>query len=220
MKSAGATRSDRLASTMLIFCVTQKLPMKTHSFPILAALALLCPLAHAFPIAVPGTEGLKVFVGSTSDIIAKYEGNSAAYSNDLYLDLGGMGPSGEDVFIFNNHGSAVGSTVNLGSFAIGTELIFRLHVTNTGDQFYTGPASRNPDGYAHARVETGWLPGTTLVSFEDLYDGPFDFNDLSFSFTNTVGGSAPPPSIPDPASSGALLVAALAGLIALRRRSP
>jgi hypothetical protein len=29
------------------------------------------------------------------------------------------------------------------------------------------------------------MPATTLVSFEDLYDGPFHFNDLSFSFTNT-----------------------------------
>jgi hypothetical protein len=34
-------------------------------------------LAHAFPIAAPGTEGLNVLVGNTSPIIATYLGNSA-----------------------------------------------------------------------------------------------------------------------------------------------
>ncbi len=193
--------------------------MKTRLVLCLTVSALMTSLAHAFPIAAAGTEGFKVFVGTTGDIIAKYEGNSAAYSNDLYLDLGAFGPTGEDVFIFNNHGSAVGSTVNLGSFAIGTELIFRLHVRNTGYDYYTGPAARNPDGDAHARVQSEWMTGTTLVSFEDLYNGPFVYNDLSFSFTNTVGGTVPPPSVPDSASTGLLLVAALAGAHGLRRRA-
>ena len=40
--------------------------------------------SFAFPIAATG-DGLDVVVGSTGDIIATYEGNSAAFSNDLYL---------------------------------------------------------------------------------------------------------------------------------------
>ena len=88
----------------------------------------------AFPIAAPGTEGFEVIVASTDPVIATYQGNSAAFSNDLYLG---------NTFIFNNHNSAVGSQVNLGTFAIGTELIFRLHVNNTGNDFFTGPAERN-----------------------------------------------------------------------------
>ena len=135
--------------------------------------------AKAFPIAEPGTEGLKVIVSGTNAVVATYQGNSAGYSNDLYLDSPG-GP----IFVFNNHDSPVGSTFNFGSFAVGTELLFRLHVNDTGDDFFTGPADRNPDSQAHARVQQNWEPNTTLVSFEDAID--FAYNDLSFSFTNTA----------------------------------
>ncbi|MBL8501504.1 MAG: FxDxF family PEP-CTERM protein [Nitrosomonas sp.] len=145
--------------------------------------------AQAFPIAAPGTEGLKVFA-TGGEIKATYEGNSASFSNDLYLG---------STFIFNNHATPVGTEVSLGFFAAGTELIFNLHVNNTGDDFFTGPGSRNLDGYEHARVESNWLPGTTLVSFEDLSGGPFDYNDLSFSFTNTVA------AVPEPETYAMLL---------------
>jgi hypothetical protein len=40
-----------------------------------------------------------------------------------------------------------------------------------------------------ASVEGNWQPNTTLVSFEDLYDPSgrsSNFNDLSFSFSNTA----------------------------------
>jgi hypothetical protein len=164
-------------------------------------LAIVCwsGVSAAFPIAPPGSEGFPVVVNSTNPIIATYQGNSATYSNDLYLMLDGAGNPGDDGnpandrFIFNNHGSPVGSTVNLGSFLVGTELIFRLHVQNTGYDYFTGPASRNPDGNAHARVQANWQPNETLVSFEDLLFGPFDYNDLSFSFTNTTPNFPPVP---------------------------
>ena len=83
---------------------------------------------------------------------------------------------------------------------------------DTGYSFYTGPASRNPDGFAHARVQAEWVPGSTLVSFEDLYNGSFDYNDLSFSFTHTV--STP---VPEPAPWG-LMLAGLGG-VALAARA-
>lgn len=132
------------------------------------------------PIANSG-EGLSVFVAKQGEVIATYQGNSAAYSNDLYF----ISPKGP-IFLFNNHNSPVGSHINLGSFTPGTELVFRLHVNNTGKDFFTGYAGRNPDNQPHARVQENWQPKETLVSFEDLYNGPFGYNDLSFSFSNTT----------------------------------
>lgn len=164
---------------------------------------------QAFPIA-SGGDGLSVLVAGTDPIVATYQGNSAFYSNDLYLMLDAGGEPGDDgdpsndLFLFNNHASAVGSSVDLGGFTPGTELIFRLHVNNTGYDFFTGAASRNPDGYVHARVQENWLPSESLVSFEDWYAGRFDFNDLSFSFTNTV--TTPPTAALEPGMLGLLSV--------------
>lgn len=176
--------------------------------------------ADAFPIAIPGSEGYQVFVSGTDPIIATYQGNSAAYSNDLYLMLNALGQPADDgilindLFIFNNHANAEGDTEDLGAFALGTELEFRLHVNNTGYDFFTGPAFRNPDQHEHARVQANWQPNTTLVSFEDLFGGDFVYNDLSFSFTNT--SPIQQEAVPEPATLG-LLASGLATLVARRR---
>jgi hypothetical protein len=153
------------------------------------------PVAFAqFPIAQPGTEGSEVIVNSTSPVIATYQGNSALYSNDLYLVVDG--DPAHDRFILNNHETPVGSTVTLGSFPVGTTLLFRLHVRNTGKDYFTGPASRNPDNKPHARAQANWKPNETLVSFEDLFNGPFNYHDLSFSFIATTAIPSAPDLMP------------------------
>lgn len=171
--------------------------MKHHSSTLLAAGVIFAVL-----VSVPAfaqIEGAKIIVTSDQDIIATYRGNTAAYNNDLYL----FSPDNNLGLIFQNHVDSIGATFNLGSFPIGTELIFQLHVNDTGYDFFSGPAERNPDDHAHARVTYDWQPDETLVEFEDLYNGPFNYNDLSFSFTGT----------PEPAS--ALLLGA--GVLLLRR---
>ena len=196
--------------------------MKILAFAITGALIVANAPAEAFPIALPGSEGLSVIVASDSEVVATYQGNSASFSN--YLDLlqdafgnpGDDGDLGNDRFLFNNQTSPVGSQVTVGSFTAGTELIFRLYVNNTQLAYFTGPASRNPDGLPHARVEDEWQPGESLVSFEDLFgtpEGANGFNDLSFSFTNTRSSS-----VPEPTSVMMLGVALMFGSRRLLRR--
>jgi hypothetical protein len=76
------------------------------TFLLFFSLLLNYPTAFAFPIAKPGTEGLEVVVSGTGPVVATYQGNSASFSNDLYLildDSGGPGDDGNptnDLFIF------------------------------------------------------------------------------------------------------------------------
>jgi len=151
----------------------------------------------ASAMAAPGD---KIIVATDGEVVAKFLGHTAAYTNDLYLDS----PGNSLGIIFTNQTTPVGTEVSLGNFTAGTELIFRLHVRNTLDDFYTGPNFRNPDGHAHADVvqSYGGYDDVTGVFFEDLYNGPFDYNDLGFSFTNTV--------VPEPASMAVLGLGAAA----------
>ncbi|HRK23088.1 MAG TPA: PEP-CTERM sorting domain-containing protein [Fimbriimonadaceae bacterium] len=166
----------------------------------IVALALVAGSAMAAP-------GDKIIVANDGEVVAKFLGHSAAYTNDLYLDdpVNGLG------IIFTNQTTPVGTEVSLGNFTAGTELIFRLYVRNTDTSYYTGPDFRNPDGYAHADVVQayGGHDEVTGVFFEDLYGGPFHYNDLGFSFTNTI--------VPEPASMAALGIG-MAALIRRRRK--
>lgn len=178
----------------------------------LTAIAATASQASAAPIV-----GGAIVVATDGHVIAKYLGTSASYTDLLYLDS----PAGAYTsLIFNNHATPVGTTVDLGAFTAGTELIFRIDVTNTGDKFYSGLASRNADGKAHARVTSGYSATETLVEFEDLYgtpEGDRGFNDLSYTFTNVR--ATEPTAAPEP-STLALIGSGLVGIVAVavRRR--
>ncbi|MBO9577111.1 MAG: PEPxxWA-CTERM sorting domain-containing protein, partial [Sphingobium sp.] len=123
----------------------------------------------------------------------------------LYLD-------GSPDIIFTNGVNVVGDTKSLGFFTAGTELIFRLDVTFSGQSYFSGAASRNPDDVAHAAANTD--AGETFVGFEDLPNGgDHDYNDLVFSFSNTVAGT-----VPEPASWAMMIGGFALGGAALRRR--
>lgn len=79
--------------------------------PLCAVVLLPTVVAAQFPIAQPGTEGFELIVQSTDPVVATYQGNTATFSNDLYLMLDESGNPGDDgnpandLFIFNNHTS-------------------------------------------------------------------------------------------------------------------
>ena len=187
----------------------------------IAVTAAVAGRAAAFPIAPLDLNVSNVIVSGEDQMTATYLGTGASYSNDLYLMLdpfGNIGDDGDltnDLFLFNNHGSPVGSTFKINDISPGAELLFRLFVHDTGYNYFSGLASRNPDNKAHAMFQKDWKPGYSLVSFEDLFGTPEyrrGYNDLSFSFRNTGSGA-----VPEPGTASLLLVGAL-GMIAFRGR--
>jgi hypothetical protein len=137
--------------------------------------------------AVPITGDTLIATGG--DVTVTFASNDAGYTSDLFLE----GLYGDGSVIFNNWTTPVGTSINLGSFEAGTELVFKLVVQQTGDTFYTGPADRNLDGQVHALIEN--LAGQVMVGFEDLRGGgDRDYNDLVFAFTNVNPSSPPAPT--------------------------
>lgn len=147
------------------------------------ALASSAVVAQAAPVLYDGS----FLVGATGTVEATFLGHTAAYSNDLYFSTDSTNWS----FIFNNHSTPVGTTVSLGNFTAGDELFFKIHVNNTGLDFFSGPGSNNPDGLIHVMSETN---GDTYVGFEDLLNGgDRDYDDVKYSFHNIAINPVPEP---------------------------
>jgi hypothetical protein len=156
----------------------------TRVCALLGTLVLVCSTA-APAQAIPISE--QTLMATGGDVVVTFVSNGAGYTSELFLD----GAFGDDLgAIFNNATTSVGATMNLGPFAAGTELVFRLLVQQTGHLFYTGPGSRNVDGIVHAMIQDA--AGRVIVGFEDLFGGgDFDYDDLVFAFTNVSPADAP-----------------------------
>ena len=179
-----------------------------------------------------GTEilGGSLFVAEDGkEVTATFLGSDAGYFNTLYLSSPRV--SVDPLFIFDRdgifdqdgeriyHEDGEPTTISLGSaFGAGDELIFSLYVKNTGNTFYTGDSSRNPDNLAHASAITSLVDGlyVTEVGFEDLYGGgDLDYNDFMFSLTNVVD---PPELVPEPSILMLLSGVLFSMIIFLRQR--
>lgn len=137
--------------------------------------------------------GGKLFVAETGDVTATFLGSDAGYTDILIFD-----PLGKNQTLFNGHVSALNTTIDLGTFAKGTELQFKLHVNDTGDNFFTGLASSNADGVLHASAVLN-TNKQAILGFEDLRGGgDRDYNDLQFRVTNVS-------AVPEPTTWGMLL---------------
>ncbi|MEM1154803.1 MAG: DUF4114 domain-containing protein [Pseudomonadota bacterium] len=161
--------------------------------------------------------GGSFFVVEDGIVEAEFLGSDAGYFNSLYL-VDSATDTGSFVF---DKSTERESTLSLGSFTAGTELIFRLDVRNTGYSFFSGSTIPNPDGLAHALAITTLLDGIylTTVGFEDLYGGgDEDYNDFMFSLTNVVDPELPSDqAVPTP-SVLLLMLAGLTTLCLQRRR--
>lgn len=165
--------------------------------------------------ALAGLIGAAIVVQTTGPVQAGFLGSEAGSINDVYLES----PSNALGIIFTNRTASVGETVVLGTFAAGTELVFGMLHHDSGNHFFSGAPSRNPDGIAHALVDDRYAPNLTRVAFEDLFGGgDRDFNDIEFSLTNVKAVAGSPLEIPEPGTLS-LFGAAVILLAAMRRRA-
>lgn len=178
--------------------------------------------AHAGPIpyANVGVENatLYTFTAASTGSIGAYffSGGGAAYTNELTMLVNGVASGIQGL---NNHTSAYGAFLNLGSVSAGDVIVFKMVNLSPGT---VGPwfsdESMNSDGVNHVYSTdyTGdiTVPAGTYVAFEDLNGGgDFNYNDLSFVFTNVRTST----NVPEPTTPALLLAAGLAAA-ALRRR--
>lgn len=152
--------------------------------------------------------GGKIAVKDTGKVTATFLGSDAGYNDVVFFENNGS------TQLFSGHSTPVGTTIDLGTFAAGTVLNFRMHVDNTGNNFYMGPASVNFDNVFHAAA-TQINSNTAVVGFEDLQGGgDRDYNDIQFKVTNVTA------AVPEPESYAMMLGGlGLMGLLARRRKA-
>jgi hypothetical protein len=129
--------------------------------------------------AEPGAQ--VVILDQTIQVEVTFCDGTAGYTSEVFLDDPGY------QYIATGHVTPVGTVVDLGVFAEGTELIFAIYVQNTGYTYYTGPGARNPDGVVHAAVVDHPDPNTWNIGFEDMYGGgDKDYDDINLVITGAL----------------------------------
>jgi Domain of unknown function (DUF4114) len=187
-------------------------------------LSLAALAAHAGPIPYPsaGVENttLYTFTAASTGVIGAYffSGGAASYENELTMLVNGVATGIQGL---NNQSSAYGAYLDLGTVTAGDVIVFKMvNIAPGGVGPWYSDKSLNSDGINHIYStdyagDGSTVPGGTYVAFEDLTGGgDFNYNDLSFVFTNISTSTG----VPVPATPALLLAAGLAAA-ALRRRA-
>lgn len=174
-----------------------------------AAIGLSFAIFGATPSQATPILGGQIFVQNTGHVIATFNGSDALFDNLLLL----ASPPNSLGTIFEGHVTPGGTTIDLGVFTAGTELVFVLN-NQVGGLFFSGPASGNPDNLSHAIVD--FSPGQASVGFEDMFGGgDRDYNDLEFTLSDVRGVQF---SVPDGGATTAMLLGgSVVALLFLRR---
>jgi hypothetical protein len=157
---------------------------------------------------IPNADAQIVYANGGDVVATYYHGVSNGDEDALYLN---------GTPIFNNQVNTPGDTVDLGTIAAGTLLNFTMTDFTTGNTWNMGSGTGNSDGDVHAYVVENFpTTGNAFIGWEDRTTGEmyadFNYNDLTFTFSNVE-----PVPVPEPST---LALAGLSGLglLLFRRR--
>lgn len=187
-----------------------------------AMLASSAVVAHAQPTSVG-------FFGNGGNVSVKYLFSDAGNNSELRYKLGPFNaadPISSYTYLLTNNdpASVQGTEYDLGTVAVGQEVIFMLNNLSSGYQYYTGAVTRNPFDELHVSLlnPASGSPSTfggnytTRFGFEDvtpLSASDRDYNDIQFEIANLSESVVPEPS------AVVLMAVGLMGLgVAARRR--
>jgi RHS repeat-associated protein len=137
----------------------------------------------------PPVVGAQLF-SAGGDIIVEILKSDAASTNELWV-FNPNSPHGKMFEIATD--KQTGTVMDIGSFPVGSEIVFGISNRNTQTTLLMGPGSRNPDGSNHCAI-TMLCTGVYDVGFEDLtasQGADWDFNDCVFRFSDGVSMVTP-----------------------------